>query len=70
MKTFRVSRRAFLRGTVAGAAISLALPPLEAMLRASGARADLPSVDPFFGIFFWANGLPWNEVDPNFRTRG
>ena len=57
--TFRgryLSRRTMLRGMVGGAALSLALPPLEAMLRLNGAWADGLDSEPFFGVFFWANG--------------
>ncbi len=55
-----LSRRTFLRGTAAGAGIALALPALEAML-GRGARAD-DLVHPIFGLFFWANGLPWHAA--------
>ena len=55
----RLSRRTFLRGAVGGAAVSLALPPLEAMLGPGGAAAD-GDLGPIFGVFFWANGVPWH----------
>ncbi len=53
-----LSRRTMLRGALGGAAVALALPTLEAMLpsRSAGAAA-LP---PIFGIFYWANGMPWH----------
>jgi hypothetical protein len=55
-----LSRRTFLRGVAAGAAVSLALPPLEAMMgRGAQAQAGAP---PFFGIFYWANGTPWHAA--------
>lgn len=54
-----MSRRTFLRGTLAGAAVSVALPPLEAMLGRGSARADGLD-EPFFGLFYWANGTPWH----------
>jgi hypothetical protein len=57
---FALSRRSFLRGSLAGAAVSLALPPLEAMLDGNGAYADGSMDEPVFGLFFWANGVPWN----------
>lgn len=73
MKGRFLSRRTFLRGTAAGGAVALALPPLEAMFRDNGALADGTDPQPIFGIFFWANGLPWNAkhtasavVDPGF----
>ncbi len=56
----RLSRRAMLRGVASGVAVSLALPPLEAMLGARGAFADGSASGPFFGLFFWANGTPWH----------
>jgi hypothetical protein len=43
-----------------GAAVALGLPPLEAMLTSSGALADGTTDGPIFGVFFWANGLPWH----------
>lgn len=54
-----LSRRTVLKGALGGAAVSLALPPLEAMLNSRGAYAD-GTTDAFFGVFFWANGLPWH----------
>lgn len=55
----KLSRRTFLRGAAAGATVALALPPLEAMFLDNGARADGLRSLPYFGIFYWANGLPW-----------
>lgn len=55
-----LSRRTLLRGAVGGAAVSLALPPLEAMLGTHGAWADGTEPQPIFGVFFWANGTPWH----------
>lgn len=55
-----LSRRSFLRGSIGGIAVSLALPPLEAMFDSRGAYADGSGDEPVFGLFFWANGLPWN----------
>jgi len=40
--------------------VSLALPPLEAMLGTHGAWADGSEDLPIFGTFFWANGTPWH----------
>ncbi|MEE2643455.1 MAG: DUF1552 domain-containing protein, partial [Myxococcota bacterium] len=56
----QLSRRQFLRGSAAGATLSLALPPLE-LFSPSRARAE-GEVEPFFGLFFWANGLPWHSA--------
>lgn len=55
-----LSRRTMLRGLLGGAAVSVALPPLEAMLGSNGAFADGTTARPIFGLFFWANGLPWH----------
>lgn len=55
-----LSRRTMLRGAAAGTAVALALPQLDAMLRPSGVYADGESPKPFFGVFYWANGLPWH----------
>lgn len=53
-----ISRRTLLRGTLGAATVSIALPPLEAML---GHRAHAQGAqDPFFGLFYWANGTPWH----------
>ncbi|MCH9684701.1 MAG: DUF1552 domain-containing protein [Deltaproteobacteria bacterium] len=57
-----LSRRTMLRGAAGGAMVSLALPPLEAMLGTHGAWADGTDDQPIFGVFFWANGLPWHAA--------
>lgn len=55
----RLSRRTVLRGTLAsGALASIALPPLEAMFGDSVASAS--ELGPIFGLYFWANGVPWH----------
>lgn len=55
----RLSRRTFLRGSIAGlGTVSLGLPVLESMLDQNGALAQ--GSPPFFGVFFWANGTPWH----------
>ncbi len=57
-----LSRRTLLRGALAGGSVALTLPPLEAMFGSNGeALADGTEPDPIFGIFFWANGLPWHD---------
>ncbi len=56
----RLSRRTFLRGSVSGVATALALPTLDAMLDPNGALAD-GDEGPIFGVFFWANGVPWHD---------
>lgn len=59
-KKHRVSRRTFLRGAIAGGTVALALPTLEAMLPQGRAFAEGTTSKPFFGVFYWANGLPWH----------
>jgi len=54
-------RRTFLRGALAGSSVALALPALEAMFDGNGAQAGGAPTPPIFGIFFWANGLPWHD---------
>jgi hypothetical protein len=54
-----LSRRAVLRGAAAGLPVALALPTLEAMLPRR-ARAEELRLGPIFGVYFWANGLPWH----------
>ena len=60
------SRRVVLRGVLAGASVSLALPALESVLGLSDeALADGTAFPRRFGVFFWGNGtLPhrWTPV--------
>lgn len=52
-----LDRRTLLRGVLGGAAVSVALPPLEAMFDANGTAYALDGVLPKrFGLFFWGNG--------------
>ncbi|CAN0021318.1 unnamed protein product [Laminaria digitata] len=63
MSTYKrrpLSRRTFLRGCAASGAVALGLPLLEAMLAPKDATAA-DGVKPFFGVFYWANGLPWTS---------
>ena len=47
MARFTLTRRTMLRGLLGGAAVSIALPPLEAMMDANGlAYADGPPPPP------------------------
>lgn len=58
MSKFTLSRRTLLRGMLKGAAVSLALPPLEAMLNLHGdALADGTPLPTRFGVWFWGNGV-------------
>ncbi len=59
MSKKRLSRRTFLRGAVGGTTVALALPALEAMVGPQSVHAA-SDFGPFFGVFFWANGLPWH----------
>lgn len=54
----RLSRRTFLRGTVAGTTVALGLPVLDAMLNTNGtAHADGEAFPQRFVQWFWGNGL-------------
>jgi hypothetical protein len=57
-----LSRRAALRGLMGGTTIAIGLPALEAMLGPREASADSSVLGPIFGIFFWANGMPWHGL--------
>lgn len=61
MSTRKVlSRRTLLRGAVGGSTVALGLPLLDAMIPARRAHAADPDPAPIFGLFYWANGLPWH----------
>lgn len=60
MKT--LNRRTMLRGCLGGASVAVGLPLLEAMLGPRSAAADDALAEPIFGVFFWANGMPWHGV--------
>jgi len=57
--TRALSRRRMLRGTLGGLPVALSLPALEVGL-GRRAFADDALPDPIFGLFFWANGVPWH----------
>jgi hypothetical protein len=51
-------RRTLLRGMLGGAALGIALPPLEAFFNATGAAYAADGSFPNrFGLFFWGNGV-------------
>jgi hypothetical protein len=53
-----MNRRALLRGALAGAAVSVPLPVLEAMLNVNGdALAGGEALPDRFGVWFWGNGV-------------
>jgi Protein of unknown function (DUF1552) len=65
MAAIRLSRRALLRGMAGGALVSVALPPLEAMLDRHGEA--LSGGDPLpirFATFFFGNGVLLDEWVP------
>lgn len=54
----KLDRRTFLRGVLGGAAVSIALPVLEAMTNANGtAWADGSAFPTRFGLWIWGNGV-------------
>jgi hypothetical protein len=58
MSRLKISRRTVLRGVIGGAAVGVALPPLEAMFNSNGtAYADGAAIPTRMGIFFWGNGV-------------
>ena len=65
MSKFNLSRRTLVRGLVGGAAIGLALPPLEAMFDSNGvAYAGGVPVPKRFGFFYWGNGVKGDRWTP------
>jgi len=61
----RIDRRTVLRGLCSGAAISVGLPVLEAMLDTNGvALADGTPLPKRFGVFFWGNGVRLAQFVP------
>ncbi|MFO0625989.1 MAG: DUF1552 domain-containing protein [Polyangiales bacterium] len=63
MKT--LNRRTLLKGMLGAAAISVALPPLEAMMNANGtAYAGGTSFPKRFGVWFWGNGVVPDQWPP------
>jgi hypothetical protein len=59
-------RRAVLRGLLRGAAVTLALPPLEAMLNPHGtAFADGTAIPRRFGVWFFGDGVRRERWTPS-----
>lgn len=53
-----LDRRTLLKGLLGGTVVSIALPPLEAMMNSTGtAYAQLGGFPKRFGVFFWGNGV-------------
>ncbi len=65
-----ISRRTLLRGAVGGSAVALALPWLEAMLPTRDVHAKATALEPIFGLFFWANGVPWHAKHGELQAQG
>ena len=58
MKKTALNRRTFLKGMLAGAAVSIGLPPLEAFMNTNGtAYASGDGFPKRFGLFYWGNGV-------------
>ena len=65
LRKFKLSRRTVLRGLAGGAAVSVALPPLEAMMNDSGtAYANGEDLPLRFISFFWGNGIINDRFEP------
>jgi hypothetical protein len=58
MSRVKLNRRTLLKGMLGGAAVSIALPPLEIFLNTHGtAWADGAALPRRFGVFWWGNGV-------------
>ena len=67
----KLSRRSVLRGLLGGAAVSIALPPLEAMMNSNGtAWADGSAFPTRFGLWVWANGVTPSRFVPSSSGEG
>ena len=65
MRRTSLDRRTFLRGMLGGSALSLALPPMEAMFGSHGqAYASTGAFPKRFGLFFWGNGIILDHWTP------
>lgn len=71
MSRLSLDRRTVLRGLLGGTALSIALPPLEAMLGVNGdAWADGTDLPTRFGIWFWGNGVRSDKWVPTTTGTG
>ena len=60
------TRRTFLRGMLAGSAVSIGLPTLELFLNNNGtAYANGSTFPKRFGLFFWGNGIHIDRWTPS-----
>jgi hypothetical protein len=65
LRRFKLDRRTLLRGLLGGAAVSVALPPLEAMLGTHGdAFAGGEPLPRRFLSFFFGNGVQLDRFEP------
>jgi hypothetical protein len=65
-----LARRTFLRGALGGSAVALSLPLLDAMIPTRRAQAEGLESGPIFGIFYWANGMPWHSAHGETQGQG
>ncbi len=71
LRKFKLSRRTVLRGLAGGAAVSVALPPLEAMMNDHGtALASGEGLPTRFISMFWGNGVMLDRFEPTTTGAG
>ena len=71
MSRFPTDRRTVLKGLLGGAAITIGLPPLEAMFNGNGtALADGGALPRRFVLWFWANGMLPERWTPEMAGSG
>jgi len=71
LRKFKLSRRTVLRGLAGGAAVSVALPPLEAMMNEHGtALASGEGLPTRFISMFWGNGVMLDRFEPSITGAG
>lgn len=68
--TTMLDRRTVLRGALRGAAIAVALPPLDAMMNGRGTAYAAGPVPKRFGIFWWGNGVRLAQWVPDGEGTG
>jgi len=65
-----MNRRTVLRGALRGAAVTVALPPLEAMFDANGTAYAAGPIPKRFGVFWWGNGARLGQWTPDTEGPG
>lgn len=68
MTSFRLTRRACLRGALRGVAVGVALPQLELMV--PGSQTAWAAGTKRFGVWFWGNGVRNNRFTPTAAGAG